>query len=141
MLDARNSKVGHDLSRMDRQRPVERLDLYQQGPFDDQIDAIRLVEGSTLVDYCYRFLTLEAKSSLGKLSAQTFFVDAFEQTRPELAVNLDTRRDDHFGQGPRFRRFHAVESVANSLSCAENRLAAREPKIHARTTPDLPISL
>lgn len=69
------------------------LQLHQQRTFDEHVQAV-LANINPSVLNPNAFLLLKRDTSSGELHAQGFFVDRFDESRPECLMNSDGRFDD-----------------------------------------------
>ena len=94
-------EVGDDLSLMDGEEKLDRLDLDDDPLVDDKVEAIAAVEQYALVFQGKRPLVLERDAAEGELAAQARFVCRLEQPRAQMPVDLDAGADDLLGAIPK----------------------------------------
>jgi hypothetical protein len=97
--DSRELHVGQELGFVDRQDPLDRLDPDDHQAGDEDVDAKVAVQRSALVSDGEQRLPFEGNPTLLELVAEAPFIDRFEQSRPQDAVDLDRRSDNRFRHG------------------------------------------
>jgi len=101
---------------MDRQNPLNRLDLDDESLLDEQVDAIRAVEPVALKHNGQFELPLDLQSRTSKYIAQTLIIRRLEQPTAEALMNVDRRTND--GTRDLVIVMHAVRSAKRAETLA-----------------------
>jgi hypothetical protein len=96
---------------VDGEQFLHGLDFDDDGVFDDEVEAVRGVEGDALVSERDGALALEADRAKRQFVREALFVDRLEEAGPQVAVYLDARANHGLGtihEASRLsvRRFH-----------------------------------
>ncbi len=95
--DIQELHITQKLCLMDRQQPFNRLRFDQNAPFDQNIEAERLLSSKTLVVNSNKALGFGLNLADFQLSEQAPLIDRLDQARALVFVDFDRRRDDVFG--------------------------------------------
>src|SRR6266849_6910748 len=84
------------LSRVDRMQRVFALQLHCNPSLHNQIRAESALQLDRFIDERHRFLPLNTQPNLLNLTSQASLISRLQQSRPQLAVNLDRRPNNLF---------------------------------------------
>lgn len=79
---------------MNRQQCFNCLDFHNNGSCYQQVKTVSTIQVQTFVLYRKLSLPLKWNASQCQLTAQTFFIDRFQKTRPQRAMDLNGRTND-----------------------------------------------
>ena len=91
---------------MDWKDAVHGFELDEQTLLDDEIGAVRTVDGRIEILERNRHLTLETDASVTKLGGEALLVGSLEESRSEPAMHLDHCADSSFREVPEIISAH-----------------------------------
>lgn len=83
---------------MNRGEGLNGFDFHHHSPSNHKVRPIASLQLDIFVDYRQRFLTFELEPTRFEFAGQAFFINCFEQTRAERAVNIHRRSYDCMGE-------------------------------------------
>lgn len=79
---------------MDFLHDLNRFDLHDDSLVHPEVEPKALVEPLTLVAHRHGMLLKERNACISQFTSQTMLVNALEQSRPELSMNLNGRSNN-----------------------------------------------
>jgi hypothetical protein len=95
---SRLAQIRNELSTVDRNQPLDRLDFDDDRVLDEQIDTVAKIQRLAAVGNRQRLLPLQHVASRQQFVGEKRLVRGFQQSRSELLVDADRGRNDAVGQ-------------------------------------------
>ena len=96
--DVEQFHVAEQLGLVDRQYLLDRFEFEQQAAFDQNVKAERLFEDKTLVFDFDNALVDSSQLPEAQFAEEAVLINAFDQARPLVTMNLDGGADDGVAQ-------------------------------------------